>query len=213
MSQFNGTGRQCWANLKGSGAGFWPIWANLRGLWAHFGLILRGLGHVLDPFWAHLSECGARFWPMLANLRELGPLWANLKGSGAHFKPIWGCLGPFLGQSKQLRANFSPFWGCVHGHARGDCHPMPFVGQDCITYPFFGLSAWFAPFQPSCQVSFQPFVGIIQPFICRVAYIQPYCASEFINIGFTNWHSNPTMWAKCSYNLISTLLFAKILIF
>ncbi len=29
--------------------------------------------------------------------------------------------------------------------------------QDSITYPFFALSAWFASFQPSCQVSFKPF--------------------------------------------------------
>ena len=61
---------------------------------------------------------------------------------------------------------------------------LAYINQDSITYPFFGLSAWFESYQPSCQVSFQPSVGIIQPFICRVTYIQPYCASECINIGF-----------------------------
>ncbi len=36
--------------------------------------------------------------------------------------------------------------------------------QDSIRYPFFGLSAWFASYQPSCQVSFNPVVGwVIQP--------------------------------------------------
>ncbi len=86
--------------------------------------------------------------------------------------------------------------------------------QDSIlNLPIFGLSAWFAPYQPSCQVSFQPYLRIIQPFICRVAYNQPYCGSEFIDIGFTILHSNPTMHAKCWSNLISTLQFAKIHIF
>ena len=52
------------------------------------------------------------------------------------------------------------------------------VYQDSIIYLFLCLSAWFVLFQPSWQVSFQPFVGIIQPFFWRVAYIQPFCASE-----------------------------------
>ena len=35
------------------------------------------------------------------------------------------------------------------------------------------------------SVSFWPFAGMIQPFICRVTYIQPYCVSEFLEFGFT----------------------------
>ena len=56
--------------------------------------------------------------------------------------------------------------------------------KDSITYPISGLSAWFASYQPSFQVSFQPSIWIIQPFICGDTYIQPYCASIGINIVF-----------------------------
>ncbi len=89
---------------------------------------------------------------------------------------------------------------------QGQINSLSKLYQDSITYSFFGLSAWFASFQPCSQVSFQHFVGIIQSFICRVAYIQPYHGSEFIDIYFTNWHSNPTLRAKCRYDLISTLI-------
>ena len=61
---------------------------------------------------------------------------------------------------------------------------MSTLCQDSLTCPFFGFSALFALYQHSCQVSIQPCVGMIQPFACMIAYIQPYYVSECIDIGF-----------------------------
>ncbi len=91
--------------------------------------------------------------------------------------------------SRGTTLSWLPFW---HGlNVTNQFHTFSLHGpnsealQDSLTYSFLGLSAWFSLCQPSCQVSFQPSVGIIQPIVCRVAHIQPYCVSDCIDIGFT----------------------------
>ena len=49
----------------------------------------------------------------------------------------------------------------------------------------FWLICLICPISTLLSSLIQPFVGLIEPFLCRVTYIQPYCASECINMGFT----------------------------
>ncbi len=64
------------------------------------------------------------------------------------------------------------------------------------SFPIFWLICLSSLISTPFQVSFQPSVGIIQPFICRVTYIQPYCASECIDIGFTKLTFQPYYASK-----------------
>ena len=82
-------------------------------------------------------------------------------------------------------------WHLLARHTTIHKLPKSLVSPGLHNWPLFCLSAWFASYQPSCQVSFQPSVGIIQPFLRRVTYIQPYFVSECIDIGFTKLTFQP----------------------